>query len=349
MSRRERRLLRRKGKRFEESEAQPTAPSQAEEETKEASKEVRRKSEHGSGLKGRILDVYDKQYKKLMIIPFIILILSIIVIIGNIATTGDFINKGISLKGGMTLTVTTDQDINIDDFQKYLREQLPQGDVGVRKLSQAGTAIGFIVDAADIEEKDLMAAVETRTGPLEKGKYSVEQMGSALGASFFRETIIALLVAFLFMGLVVTLYFKVFIPSMAVILCAFSDIVGTIAIVDLLGIKISTAGIAAFLMLIGYSVDTDILLSTRVLKRQEGTVFQRVIDAFGTGMTMTGTTLAALIVVLIVTQSEVLRQIMFILLIGLVLDIINTWIQNVGILRWYVEKHPEKIKKIKSN
>ena len=43
-------------------------------------------------------------------------------------------------------------------------------------------------------------------------------------------------------------------------------------------------------------------------------------------------------VALIFTQSEVIRQIMTILLIGLVVDIINTWIQNAGLLLWYVEK-----------
>ena len=100
----------------------------------------------------------------------------------------------------------------------------------------------------------------------------------------------------------------------------------------------STAGIVAFLMLIGYSVDTDILLSTKVLKRKEGTVMDRIYGAMRTGLTMTLTTIAAIIVASIFTQSEIIRQIMIILLIGLSVDIINTWIQNVGLLRLYLEK-----------
>ena len=69
------------------------------------------------------------------------------------------------------------------------------------------------------------------------------------------------------MGLVVFIYFRTLVPSLAVILAAFSDIVVTLAIFNLTGEKLSTAGVAAFLMLIGYSVDTDILLNTRVLKK----------------------------------------------------------------------------------
>jgi len=50
---------------------------------------------------------------------------------------------------------------------------------------------------------------------------------------------------------------------MAVVISAFADIVMTLALVDILGLKISTAGIVAFLMLIGYSVDTDILFNNK--------------------------------------------------------------------------------------
>jgi len=57
-----------------------------------------------------------------------------------------------------------------------------------------------------------------------------------------------------------------------------------------------------------------------------------------TGLTMSTSTLAAVTVVLILSKSEVLTQIMSILLIGLLVDIIMTWIQNAGILRIYLEK-----------
>jgi preprotein translocase subunit SecF len=112
----------------------------------------------------------------------------------------------------------------------------------------------------------------------------------------------------------------------------------TLAVISLLDVKLGTAGIAAFLMLIGYSVDTDILLSTRVLRGKEGSVYDRIKSAISTGLLMNVTTLVAIIVALTITQSEIIAQIMTILLVGLLVDVINTWIQNAGILRWYAEK-----------
>ncbi len=292
-----------------------------------------------------IKDIYENQYKKLLIIPFLILLLAFVQIGYQTATTGDFIHRDVSLKGGVTVTIPIEQEIDILALENVISLEFPSNDVGVKSISQFGSQAGVIVEA-DISQEESSKLVDTIKknigADLKETDYSVEIVGSSLGASFFRETISALGIAFVFMALVVFLYFRTFVPSAAVILAAFSNMVVTLAVVNLLGVKISAAGIAAVLMLIGYSVDTDILLSTRVLKRKEGTEMERVYGAIKTGIVMTSTTLAAVTIGLIFTQSEVIRQIMIILFIGLLADLVNTWIQNVGILRFYLEKKAKR-------
>jgi len=93
-------------------------------------------------------------------------------------------------------------------------------------------------------------------------------------------------------------------------------------------------------MLIGYSVDSDILLTNRVLKRQ-GKLNDKLTGAFRTGIIMTSTTLAAAAAMFIVAwfgSVLILMEISAVLLIGLVFDVMNTWLTNVGILKWYVLK-----------
>jgi preprotein translocase subunit SecF len=288
------------------------------------------------------MKVYDKQYKKLLIIPFVLLFIALVLIFYKYSTTGEFIEKGISLKGGTTITIPMVKGVNIEELRASLLSSFPGRDINIRELSRIGQSSGIIIEAdVDPEETDELSSflekVE-RELSIKKDDYSIEIIGSSLGESFFRETIVASSIAFLVMGIVVFIYFRSFVPSIAVILSAFSDIIETLAIVNLLEIKLSTAGIAAFLMLIGYSVDTDILLSTRVLKVTEGTVFEKIKGAMRTGLMMSGTTIVAILTALIFTQSEVIRQIMIILLIGLGIDLINTWIQNAGLLRLYVER-----------
>ncbi len=338
----------------------------------------------------RIKDFYFNQYKLLLIIPFILLLFGVISIGTKYASTGEFINKDVSLKGGVTLTITTDKIIDISELKQGLQKIFPDKNLDVRSIAKFGSQAGIIV-VADISQEQSDLLIE-KTGnligiKLSNKDYTIQVVGSSLGTSFFKEVIRALLIAFFFMGAVVFLYFgpnlklksivsslaliasiiifsnsgtimdiiayiigialiylfiRYSIPSFAVILAAFSDIIVTLAIVNLIGIKLSTAGIAAFLMLIGYSVDTDILLSTRVLKRKEGTVDDRILGALKTGITMTLTTLAALIVAFIFSESEVIKQIMTILLIGLFIDLINTWLQNAGILKLFIELKDKK-------
>ncbi len=289
-------------------------------------------------LKQRLLHVYDIHHRKLLILPLALLLLAFIQIGIQLATTGEFVSKGISLKGGSSITILREADPAA--LQAFLDLNVPQARAAVRTLADAGAVVGVVIESGAQEEQDidaLVAAVrqQTRAKPDE---ITVEVTGSSVGASFFRQTITALLAAFFLMAVVVFLYFRTAVPSLAVVLAAFSDIVITLAIFNVTGMKLETAGIAAFLMLVGYSVDTDILLTSRVLKRKEGTVFERVIGAMKTGLMMTATTTVAVVAALLLTNSPVVRQIMLILLIGLLVDIINTWIQNAAILRWYIER-----------
>ena len=278
--------------------------------------------------------IYEDHYKKLMIIPILIFVLAIVQISYQVATTGDFVNKGVSLKGGVTVTIPAEK-ATVDSINSLLKKEFPKADIIVRTLGVEQ----IVVEAAGIEPEQMIGALAKAN--LNREDYTIEQTGPALGSSFFRAAISATLIAFVLMSIVVFLFFKTFVPSAAVIICAISDILETLAIFNLTGIKLTTAGVAAFLMLIGYSVDTDMLLTTRALKRREGALMSRIYSAITTGLTMTLTTVAAVVIALIFIKSDTIRQIMIIILIGLLLDIVNTWIQNVGIVRMYVE-HKEK-------
>ncbi len=290
--------------------------------------------------RNRFIEFYDTNYKRLLWIPFIILLLAVGQIAYQAATTGEFVLRGVSLKGGTTVTIPTNQPVDLESMRSELSAEMPGFDFETRILSSATGQVAVVVetDASEKEDTDrLLLALERLTG-MQSEEFGLDVIGPSLGQSFFREIIKALLVAFVFMGIAVFIYFRAFVPSAAVILAAASDIIVTVAIVNIIGMKLSTAGVAAFLMLIGYSIDTDILLSTRVVRRKEGTVFDRVLDSAKTGLTMTLTTLAAVTIVFLFTTSEILSQIMAILLIGLLADIIFTWIQNVGLLRLYMER-----------
>jgi len=332
--------------------------------------------------------IFHDHYKLLFIITLGFLAFALITLGVTYARTGEIFAKGVSLSGGITITVPS-SDVDATLLEQELALRFPEADINVREVSDLGRQIAFVVEAAPpkSEQEDLIAFEGAILDMLEEQRpdtreiASTEIIGSSLGESFFRQTAKAVLIAFTFMGLVVFLYFgktktqkiivfmltflealliwyassiiviilalivgvalviayvRFSIPSAAVILAAISTIVFTLAVVNIMGMRLSTAGIAAFLMLIGYSVDTDILLTTRFSKASNK--YEGVKNALKTGLTMECSTAAAALVALIFTRSDVIREIMTIVFIGLIADIFFTWIQNAGILRLHHER-----------
>lgn len=285
---------------------------------------------------------YNKHYKKLMVIPILLLILAIIFIGGFYSKNNDLFKKDVTLSGGVTLSLYTDKDVDVDSLEKTLKDKFTGSDIFIRELSEFGTEkqTGIIIEASEVKGDELKEAVGKELNFVFTNiNYSLEEMGSSLGESFYRQMFIAIILAFVFMGLVVLITFRTIIPSVAVILSAFIDITCTIAIINILGMRLGTAGIAALLLLVGYSIDTDILMTTKVVKRREGgNIFQRLTNSAKTGLTMTITTIIALSIALFVTKSFILRQMFTIIIIGLFIDIIATYLMNAGILKWYCKR-----------
>ena len=288
---------------------------------------------------------YNKNYKKLLLIPMILLVLSLGYMVYFYSTTGDFIKKDVSLTGGITITIDTlESEINLQELEQYLSENLDN--FAIREISQfvTGKQEAVVIqspiqDPYSSEASNFESTINDFLDyELTSENSSTEKTGSKFGESFYKQLLLAILISFILMALVVFVIFRTLAPSAAVVLSAFADIIMTIAFVNFLGITISSAGIMAFLMLIGYSVDTDIMLTTRLLKRKEQ-INHKLFNAFKTGLTMTITSIVAISVALIIAGSfsEVLKQIFTILLIGLSFDILNTWITNASILKWYLE------------
>ena len=294
--------------------------------------------EHKERFRTKLGRFHDKHYKTLLIIPLIVLLTSLAYMGFFYSIHGEFVKKDISLTGGTSVTIH--DKIDVEDLKNYLIDEL-EG-LSVREIYDLITRekIAVIVETKS-DAATTRTVLEDYLGyELTEENSSFEFTGSALSENFFRQLIIAVLIAFIFMGIVVFLIFRKIIPSVAVIISAFANIIMTLALFNLLGMQMSSAGIVAFLMLIGYSVDTDILLTNRVLRRHEDPLNKRILSAFETGITMTMTSIIALVfaLLIILSFSTVLTKILTILIIGLGFDLLNTWITNVSLIKWYVLK-----------
>jgi preprotein translocase subunit SecF len=291
------------------------------------------------------ISLYNKYYKSLLFIPAVLLLLSLAYIGYFYLENDSIIYRDVSLTGGTSYTIETDYPAQ--ELEAQISSEFR--DYTVRGVSNgAGNQIQIVVTVTEEESEFMKTELERILGfDLTEENSSEEFTDSGLSEDFFKQLIIAVILAFFWMAAVVfiifasgwkikawivigNLAFAIFlghffltlppllsgiiflaflaifvyvyisnsVPAFAVMLSAFADIVMTLAVVDLLGMRLSTAGIVAFLMIIGYSVDTDILLTTRILNRKEST--NRILKgAFVTGITMGLTSMIALVAALI--------------------------------------------------
>ncbi|MBI2176340.1 hypothetical protein HYU40_03245 [Candidatus Woesearchaeota archaeon] len=298
-----------------------------------------------SGFKGRVIDIYDNQYKKLLIIPAAVIIAAVVILLLSYSSTGSFFKKDISLSGGVSVIAVTGFTDTVG-LESGLVNRFPDADVSVRSVTQLGSSTGVVVEAAMQSEQDIDALLDFVSGKIgvDKKEFSVQKIGASLGSSFFSQLTKGMIFAFIFMALAVFVYFRIvagkwlWLPGLFVIWTAFVDILCTLAVVSITGLHLSAAGLAAFLMLIGYSVDTDILLTVRALKGTEARLNERIRSAVRTGVLMSLTAFGAVVAGYFFAEAETIKQIMFILSAGMIFDIIHTWLTNAGLLRWYLEK-----------
>lgn len=282
---------------------------------------------------------YGNNFKFLFIIPFLFFIFSIVTITTAVQEDGTPIYRDVSLKGGLSAIIEV-QGISAPELSSQLKASFPQNSFIVSDLEEDGQVVGVIVDT-DMEENLFMEQMSLILDEeLEfDNNYSSNFISPTLSLSFFKQAMFILAISFILMSVVIFMYFRAIVPSGAVVLSALFDLIVTVGVLNFLGVQIGIAGIGALLMIIGYSIDTDVLLTNRMFKEENSDdLLDKLTFSFKTGLLMTITTLVAGIGAMVLTNSEIIFQIALILVVGLLVDFISTWFSNAGILYFWLKK-----------
>ena len=267
-------------------------------------------------------------FKPLIALPLILMILSLVLasILG--------LSESIDLKGGTLITLETKSPMSQSEITNVCKEATGVNDIQTSLTgNQATVTLDGSVDAETFTQK-----TSDRFSIL-----SFKSVGALLTDDAMTQIIYSLIFAFVFMSVTVLFVFRDIVPSLAVILSAICNLSVALGGMSLFGIPLSLASVGALLMLIGYGVDTDILLTTRLLRRNKGSKAERIKEAFNTGITLSIAAILSMVVLYIVVKilipsAQVLEDISAVMIIGLCSDILATWLMNLGILKWHIRE-----------
>jgi preprotein translocase subunit SecF len=276
---------------------------------------------------------------QMIIIPLVLLLISLIILGWSFISTGSPVELGVEFTGGTIVTV--ESPLSFEEVQQQFTSQFPDTPPISARDANSGRVILKFAPMDEAAQMELNRYLTSNFGK----DVSLQQISAEIGQSQQMSAVKAVIYAFLGMAVLVFIIFRSLVPSGAVVLSAFSDIIIAATLMNLFGIALSMGTVAALLMLIGYSIDSDILLTTRLLKRR-GKLDDKLKGAMKTGLTMTTTTLAAIFVMFLVStcaqyvssfsRIDIISDISAVLLLGLAMDLMNTWMLNTGILKWYL-------------
>ncbi len=232
-------------------------------------------------------------------------------------------------------------------------ENIPDADaveIAIENLLGYNVDVDIVENGLDIGTNNKLGGNETllvksmflsKFG-IPENSVTVESRGATITSIYSAQAVKAMIGAFVAMGIIIFIAFRSRITVGAILLAVGLDLLGVFGCMALFRVELSLASVAGLLMLIGYAVDTNILLTTRVLKRVGGEPREQVVDAMHTGLMMSGSTLTPLFALNLLTTAPQLYELTAVLIFGIIIDIFNTWFLNAAIIMRHAERQRRK-------
>ena len=138
---------------------------------------------------------YDIHYKKLMIIPILILLLSIGFLTFNYINTGEIIQRDVELKGGIEVTIDK-PGLTSTEVESILGTKYE--DFSVRELSDFSSrkSLGVTIKISNVDEDELKEFLSSEIG-FENSQYNTRIINAAFSENFYKSLIIVLIISFI--------------------------------------------------------------------------------------------------------------------------------------------------------
>ncbi|MCL4399000.1 hypothetical protein M1293_00600 [Candidatus Parvarchaeota archaeon] len=281
-----------------------------------------------------VVSYYLVNYRKMVFIPIAVLILLSSVVAYHYYVYGSPINPDISLSGGLSASVSTSQSVSPSFIISSLSSAIKQPvEVSVLHAPLSNSVIGYTITTTDSVNSTVFrqdVASIFHISP-DSSSISMTLVAASLAQSSLDSAIYLLIIAFGLVALVSFFYFRNGVQAFSNVISIISDVINIIAVVDILGLRFSTASIAGILMIMGYSADRNIILATNILKRKDATVKYRLAHTIKTSLTMDAAAFVTFLILIIGSTNSTIISIATVLIIGVLFDDFTVWILNGSI------------------
>ena len=245
----------------------------------------------------------------------------------------------IDFKGGTLVAVNFTEPVDINKIRSSLSSVSIDGqnfDFSKEEIKHFGDESNVAIRIASIENEpprfanrvsESLASIYPDLLPSEKSDFilSIDKVGPKVGAELSSDAVLAILYALGFILIYISVRFE-FKYAIGAIAALTHDVLITLGVFSILGYEISLAVIAAFLTIVGYSLNDTIVIFDRVRENvkslkgssMESVINQSINDSLSRTI-VTSLTTFLVVLILFLVGGEVIHTFSFAMIVGVVI------------------------------
>jgi preprotein translocase subunit SecF len=203
---------------------------------------------------------------------------------------------------------------------------------------------GFHIETdalSESEETNVKGALFNQFG-IPASSVTIESIGPAISSLQIEQMLYSIVIAFVVIGVITFIIFRRRVVPMAVLLVIGLDILCVLGCMSLFRVPMSLASVVAIVVLVGYAVDTNILLAYHVLKGVGGEPREQATASMNTGLMMGVLLIVVFLSLNVLTSVTQLNVLTATMIFGIAINIFNTWFLGAGILLRQAERQRGK-------
>ena len=265
---------------------------------------------------------------------------ALLIIVGAVSLiTNGGPKLSIDFKGGTLVAVNYTEAVDINKIRSSMANVSIEGqkfDFSKEEIKHFGDETNVAIRIASMEDEpprfanrvaESLADVYPDLVPTEQNEFilSIDKVGPKVGAELSSDAILAILYALGFILIYISIRFE-FKYAIGAIAALTHDVLITLGVFSVLGYEISLAVIAAFLTIVGYSLNDTIVIFDRVrenVKSLKGASIESVInqsinDSLSRTI-ITSLTTFLVVLILFLVGGEVIHTFSFAMIVGVII------------------------------
>ena len=244
----------------------------------------------------------------------------------------------IDFKGGTMVAVNFTEPVDINKIRNSMSDISIDGqkfDFSKEEIKHFGDESNVAIRLASLKDEppqfpqkvaDIIASVYPELVPEERNDFilSIEKVGPKVGAELSGDAVLAIFSALALILIYISIRFE-FKYAVGAIAALTHDVAITLGIFSILGYEISLAVIAAFLTIVGYSLNDTIVIFDRVRENVKGlksisfrSVINQSINESLSRTIVTSVTTFLVVLILFLVGGEVIHSFAFAMIVGVI-------------------------------